>query len=201
MLSCSVLEKPAGLLCPWGFSRQEYWSGFPCLPPGDLPNPEIEPRFPTFQADSLPSEPPRKPKNTGVGSLSLLQGIFLTQKSNQGFLYYRQILYHLSYQGSPIFINQFRLVTQSCLTLCDPTDCSTPGFPVHRQLPQLAQTYVHWVGDAIQPSPPLSSPSPPAFNLFQHQGLFQWVTSLHQGAKLLELQHQSFQWIFRTDFL
>ena len=105
-----------------GFSRQEYWSELPCLPPGDLPNPEIEPRFPTFQADSLPSEPPRKPKNTGVGSLSLLQGIFLTQKSNQGFLYYRQILYHLSYQGSPIFINQFRLVTQSRLTLCDPMD-------------------------------------------------------------------------------
>ena len=68
----------ARLLCPWGFSRQEYWSGLPCPPPGDLLNPGIEPRSPALQADSLPSEPPGKPKNTGVGSLSLLQGIFLT---------------------------------------------------------------------------------------------------------------------------
>ena len=82
-------------------------------------------------------------------------------------------------------------------------DCSTPGFPVHHQLPELAQTHVHWVGDAIQPSHSLSPPSPPALNLSQHQGLFQWVSSLHQVAKVLEfqLQHQSFQWIFRDDFL
>ena len=79
-------------------------------------------------------------------------------------------------------------------------DCSTPGFPVHHQLPELTQTHVHWVGDAIQPSHPLSSPSL-ALNLFQHQGLFQWVGPLHQVAKGLELQHQSFQWIFSTDFL
>ena len=74
-----------------------------------------------------------------------------------------------------------------------------PGFPVHHQLPELAQTLVHWVSDAIQPSHPLSSPSPPAFNLSQHQGLFQRVSSSHQVAKVLELQlqHQSFQWIFR----
>ena len=64
------------------------------------------------------------------------------------------------------------LVSQSCLTLCDPMDCSTPGFPVHHQLPELAQTYVHRVSDAIQPSHPLSSPSPPTFNLSQHQSLF-----------------------------
>ena len=84
-----------------------------------------------------------------------------------------------------------------------PMDCSTPGFPVHYQLPELAQTHVHWVSDAIQPSHPLSSPSPPAFNLSQHQGLFKWVSSSHQVARGLEfqLQHQSFQWIFRTDFL
>ena len=79
--------------------------------------------------------------------------------------------------------------------------CSTSGFPVYHQLPELAQTHVHWVSDAIQPSPPLSSPSPPAFNLSQHQGLFQWVRSSHQVAKVLELQHQSSQWIFRVDFL
>ena len=76
-------------------------------------------------------------------------------------------------------------------------DCSTLGFHVRRQLPELAQTHVHWGGDAIQPSHPLSSPSPPTFNLSQHQGLFQWVSSLHHVAKVLEfqLQHQSFQWI------
>ena len=97
---------------------------------------------------------------------------------------------------------QFSSVTQSCLTLCNPMDCSTPGFPIRHQLPELAQTHFHQVGDAIQPSYPLSSPSPPAFNLSQHQGLFQWVSSLHQVAKILEfqLQHQSLQWILRTDF-
>ena len=79
-------------------------------------------------------------------------------------------------------------------------DCSMPGFPVLHHLPELAQTD-HWVGDTIQPSHPLSALSPPAFSLFQHQGLFQWVSSLHQVAKILELQlqHQSLQWIFMTD--
>ena len=87
-------------------------------------------------------------------------------------------------------------VTQSCLTFCDPMDCSTLGFPVQHYLTKLAQTHVHWVGDAIQPSQPLSSPSPPAFSFSQHQGLFQWVSSSHQVAKVLELplQHQSFQY-------
>ena len=70
---------------------------------------------------------------------------------------------------------QFTSVAQSCPTLCDPTDCSTPGFPVHHQLPELAQTHVYQTGDAVQPSHPLSSPSPPDFNLSQHQGLFQGV--------------------------
>ena len=97
---------------------------------------------------------------------------------------------------------QFSSVAQSHPTLCDPVDHCMPGFPVHYHLPELTQTHVHRVADAIQPSHPLSSPSPPAFNLSQHQGLFQWVSSLHQVAKILEfqLQHQSFQWIFRTDF-
>ena len=91
---------------------------------------------------------------------------------------------------------------QSCLTLCDPMNCSTPGLPVHHQLPESTQTHVHWVGDAIQPSRSLLSPSPPTFNLSQHQGLFKWVSSSHQVAKVLEfqLQRQSFQWILRTDF-
>ena len=81
---------------------------------------------------------------------------------------------------------QFSSVAWSCLTLCNPMDCSTPGLPVHRQLPELAQTHVHWVGDAIQPSHRLSSPSPPAFNLSQHQGLFKWVSCLHQVRLLPE---------------
>ena len=78
-----------------------------------------------------------------------------------------------------------------------------PGLPVHHQLPVFTQTYVHWVGDAIQPSHPLSSPSPPAFNLCQHQCFFQWVSSSQQVSKVLEfqLQQQSFKWIFRADFL
>ena len=98
--------------------------------------------------------------------------------------------------------HQFSSVAQLCPTLCDPMDCSTSGLPVHHQLPELTQTHVHWVSDAIQPSHSVSSPSPPAFNLSQHQGLFQWVSSLHQVAKVLEfqLQHQYFQWKFRTDF-
>ena len=93
---------------------------------------------------------------------------------------------------------QFSSVPQSCLTLCNPMGCSTTGILVHHQPLELAQTHVHRVDDAIQPSHPLSSPSPPAFNLCQHQGLFQWVSSLNQVAKVLalQLQPQSFQWIF-----
>ena len=93
------------------------------------------------------------------------------------------------------FNNQFSLVAKLCLTLCDTMDCSTPGFPVHRQLPELAQTHVHQVGDAIQPSHSLSSPSPPAFSLSQHQGLFQWVGSSHQVAKVF------WQYWLHFDFL
>ena len=89
---------------------------------------------------------------------------------------------------------QFSSVTQSCPTLCDPMNRSMPGLPVHHQLPEFTQTHVHWVGDAIQSSHSLSSPSPPALNLSQNQGLFKWVSSSHQVAKVLEfqLQHQSF---------
>ena len=86
---------------------------------------------------------------------------------------------------------KFSSVSQSCPTLCDPMDCSMPGFSVYHQLPELTQTHVHWIGDTIQPSLPLLSPSLPAFNLYQHQGLFQWVSSSHQVAKVLvfQLQH------------
>ena len=81
---------------------------------------------------------------------------------------------------------QFSSGVQSCPTLCYPMDCSTLGLPVHRQLPEFTQTHVHCVSDAIQPSHPMLSPSPPAFNLSQHQGLFQWVGSPHQVARVLE---------------
>ena len=80
--------------------------------------------------------------------------------------------------------------TYSCPSLWDPMDCSTPGFPVHHQLPKLTQTHVHWVCDAIQPSHPLSSPSLPTFNLSQHQGLFKWISSSHQVTRVLEFQLQ-----------
>ena len=91
-----------------------------------------------------------------------------------------------SVQFSPSVVSNF----------CHPMNRSMPGLPVHHQLPEFTQTHVHWVGDAIQPSHPLSSPSPPAPSLSQHQSLFQWVNSSHEVAKVLEfqLQHQSFQW-------
>ena len=112
MLCCAKLLSPVPLSAtPWtvahqaslsmGFPMQEFWSGLLSPTPGDLPNTEIKPRSPTLQADSLLSEPPGKPMNTELGSLFLLQGIFPTQELNQGLLNCRQILYQLSYQGSP----------------------------------------------------------------------------------------------------
>ena len=110
-----------------GFLRQEYWSGFPCPPPGDLPNPGIEP--------------------ASLMSSALAGGFFTTSITWEAC------------NGAPV---QFSSVTQSCLILCDPMNCSRPGLPVHHQLLEFTQTHVHRVGDAIQPSHPLSAPSPPA---------------------------------------
>ena len=103
-----------------------------------------------------------------------------------------------NFKTSLFHLVQFISVAQSCLTHWDCMDCSTPGFLIHHQLPELAQIHVHWVNDAIQPSHLLSSASSPAFNFAQHQGLYQWVSSLHQLTKVLEVQVQlqSFQWIF-----
>ena len=98
---CLTLQAPR-LFCPWGFSKQEYWCELLCPPPEDLSNPGIKLRSLTLQADSLLSEPPGKPKNTGVGSLSPLQGLFPSQGLYPGLVHRRQILYQLSYQGSPI---------------------------------------------------------------------------------------------------
>ena len=122
--------------------------------------------------------------------------LFLFQALNRVFLIFNQLI-----ERSQFSSVQFNSVAQSCPTLCDPMNCSMPGLPVHHQLPEFTQTHVHWVSDAIQPSHPLSSPSPPARNPSQHQSLFQWVNSSHEVAKVLEfqLQHHSFQRTPRTD--
>ena len=111
--------------------------------------------------------------------------------------------YRLDKQSGEYLIFAGCSVPQSHLTLCNPMDYATPGSPVLHHLPEFAQTHVHWVGDAIQPSHPLLSPSLPAFKFSQHQSPLQWVSSSHQVAEVLELQlqHQPFQWIFRADFL
>ena len=111
--------------------------------------------------------------------------------------------------GCHVWVFQFSSVAQSCPTLCDPMNCSTPGLPVHHQLLEFTQTHVHRVGDAIQPSHPLSSPSSPAPNPSQHQGLFKWVNSSHEVAKVLGvsaatsvLPMNTQDWIsFRMDWL
>ena len=113
--------------------------------------------------------------------------------------WYRAVTYYMVVIRS----DQIRSVAQSCPTLCDPMNRSTPGLPVHHQLLEFTQTHVDRVSDAIQPSHSLSSPSPLAPNLSQHQSLFQWVNASHEVAKVLEfqLQHQSLQWTPKTDLL
>ena len=129
---------PLRLLSLWGVTREEYWSGLPYPSPGDLPNPGIEPRSATLQADSLPAEP-GNPKNTRVGSLSLLQGIFLTQGSNPHLLCLINWqedslpLSHLGKETKKMLLNNNESeseVSQSCPTLCDPMNCSLPGSSV-----------------------------------------------------------------------
>ena len=131
------------------------------------------------------------------------------EKTNKDIWQLRVLFSHISSSlraFTTLLVNvyfQFSSVAQSCLTLWGPMNCSKPGLPVHHKLPESTQTYVHWVSDAIQPSHPLSSPSPPAPKPSQHQGVFQWVNSSHEVAKVLEfqLQHHSFQWTPRTDLL
>ena len=128
---------------------------------------------------------------------------------SQAYLIHFPIVYDKNSQHSScakyytMFSIQFSSVPQSCPTLCDPMNCSMPGLPVHHHLPEITQTNVHRVGDAIQLSHLLSSLSPPAPNPSQHQGLFQWVNSTYEVANVLEfqLQHQSFQWTSRTNLL
>ena len=146
---------------------------------------------------------------TTVHQVSLSVG-FSRQESWSG-LWFTTLIYIYIYTYTHIYIythththtSIFSSVAQSCPTLCDPMNYSTPSLQVHHQLPELTQIHVHQVGNAIQLSHPLSSPSPPAPNPSQHQGFFQWVNSSHEVAKVLEfqLQHQSFQWTPRTDLL
>ena len=138
-----------------------------------------------------------------TGNSTQYSVIYIGKGSKRGDKYthtYKWLFTLLCSRNQQSIVNQVSSVAKSCPTLCDPMDCSTPGLPVFPCLLEPTQTHVHWVGNAIQSSHPLSSPSPPAFNLFHHQGLFHWVSS-HQVAKVLEFQHQSFQWIFRTGFL
>ena len=154
------------MLSSRGSSQPRDWTQVSCIAGGFL-----------YSLILSQSEPPMKPKNTGVDSLSLLQGIFLTQESNQVFCIAGGFFTSWATKEvpdpprKPNFMIIFSSVAQLCLTLCDPRGCSMSGFPVHHQLPELAQTHVHWVGNTIQPSHPLLSPSPPTFNLSQHQGL------------------------------
>ena len=164
-----------------GFPKQEYWSGLLFSSPRDLPGQGIEPGSPALQAHALPSEPP------GKSILMPHPGIKL-----------RSLAVKAQSPNHWTFSSCCYSVIQSCPTLCNPMDCSMPGFPVLDHLLELAQTQVRWVGDAIQPScllgPLLLWPS--IFPSIR-------VGSLHQVAKILEflLQHQAFQWIFSVDFL
>ena len=173
-----------------GFPRQEYWSVALSFSRGSS---QLRHRTWVSFISGLPTEPPGKPcwSYWQLSNFAYILQCIPIDTSKWSQLY-------------PIWaFSSVQFITQSCLTLCNPMSCSTPGLPVHHQLLESTQTHVHWVGDAIQPSHPLSSPSPPALNLSQYQGLFKWVSSSHQVAKVLEfqLQNQSYQWTPRTDLL
>ena len=146
---------------------------------------------------TLMGDKPRRERLTSYPA-DLVQGL-PTDRRFKTVLQVQTSLHVVS--GGLILLISVSSVTQLCPTLCNPMNLSTPGLPVHHQLPEFTQTHVHWVGDAMQPSHLLLSPFPPALNLYQHQGLFKWVSSSHQVAKVLEfqLQHQSFQWAPRTN--
>ena len=139
--------------------------------------------------------------------LTLWQNLLMKMVWNNYFsrdLSWRDCLQLKSQIQKPLAHDVVVVQLLSCVQLfVTPWLYSTPGFPVLHYLPVFTQIYVHWISDVIRPSHPLSPPSPFAFNLSQHQGLFQWVGSSHEVAKVLELQfqHQSFQWIFRVDLL
>ena len=195
VLSCSVVSNSlqpvtvARLPCPWGFSRQEYWSWLPCLSPGD---PQLRDRtqvshiaggFFTIWAHH------GSPRILKWIAYPFSKGSFQPRKGTGASCIADRFFIRWATREAPIGTSdQIRLVAQSCPTPCDPMNHSMPGLPVHHQLPEFTQTHIHRVSDAIQPFHPLASPSPPAPNPSQHQGLFQWVNSSHEVAKLLEFQ-------------
>ena len=154
-----------------GFPRQEYQSGLPFPSSGGPPDPWIKPALPTLAGGFFTTKPPGNPLRT-----LFYWGL--------DFCFFLNSVFCMSALKSMWNMCVFSSVIQSGLTLCEPMDCSTPGFPVHHQLLELAQTHVPQFGDAIQPSHPLLTPSPPAFNLAQLQGLFQGVSSSHQVASI-----------------
>ena len=187
-----------------GFSKQGYWSRLLCT--------GVQGTYPTqglnlcllwlwhCQAGSLPLLPPGKPilvfwfflltSYRFLFSYITATHIYITITLSKYVLHKSVFSKYSVFTWSQLSSVQFNSVTQS--DSCSPMECSMPGFPVHHQLPKITQTHVYWVNDAIQSSHPLSSLSPHTFNLSQHQPLFQWVNSLHQVAKVLELQHQYF---------
>ena len=142
-------------------------------------------------------------RSPGAGLCAPLTGAILGASGRVAILEKILFLFFENSETPEGLTCKFSSVAQSCLTLCDPMNRSTPCHPVHQKLPEFTQTLTHRVGDAIQPSHPLLSPSPPAPNPSQNQGLFQWVNSSHEVDKVLEFQrqHQSFQWTPRTDLL
>ena len=162
------------------FSRQEHWSGFPFPSSGDLPDPGIKTGSPKLQADSLPSEPSRSPCTLRKPKLKKIHvhnhycsTITIATTWKHLSVLTNEWIKNMWYTYTIKYSVQFSSVTQSCPTLCNPMNLSTPGFPVHQQLPEFTQTHVHRVSDAIQPSHPLLSISPPAPYSSQHQDLFQ----------------------------
>ena len=166
------------------FSRQEHWSRLPHPPSGDLPNST------TFELKNKKAS-----YQTMRGSITATCSNMHRRKRhlNNGCFPERWDYRWIS--SSFAYILVISIIRTCLMKCCCSVTCSMPGFPVLHHLLEFAQTHVHWVSDAIQPSHSLSSPSPPAFNLSQQQSLFQWVSTLQQVAKVLELhlQHQSFQ--------
>ena len=171
-------------------------NGLPCPPPGDLPNLGITPTSPALQ-ESVHSLPKMwilyqlshlgSPRTLMWVAYPLPRGSSQPRNRTGVSSVARRFFTNWAMREAHIKF-QFSSVAQSSQTLCDPMNYSTPGLPVHHQLPEFTETHVHRVSDAIQPSHPMSSPSPPAPNPSQHQSLFQWVNSSHEVAKVLEFQ-------------
>ena len=196
-MKCSTLGFPVHHQLPEVFQTHVHWVSDAIQPSHPLSSPSPLPSIRVFSSESV----------LWIRWSKYWSFSFSISLSNEysGLISFRMEWFDIfAVQGVlKSLLQHYGSAAYSCQTLWDPMDCSMPGLPTHNQLPELTQTHVHWFDDAIQPSHPLSSPSLPAPNPSQHQGLFQWFGSSHQVAKVLEfqLQHQSFQWTFRTDFL